>query len=1076
MKRLLYVLIFACMFALPAAAGISAPGNIKATLSNDNKWELNWAAPAEPCDKYYEIFGQTSLTVTAGDLLGTTFSFYYKDEASLPGTEYYYKIRAVGVTLTVDSQGALSPVIKTLPMPPLSAAITMIPQNSKVLLSWLTATAEPMTSYNIYRSVTTTASGYTQLAAVLQNSGQYLDTGVINGIAYFYKIAGFYNGEGPLSTPEKITPFAAPFAPGNLSGTVSVSGNDIVLNWSVANIRGTYDVSRFNIYKDMTSLTPAATPAASVTSYTHTPAVKSEYYQYRITTEDVHGNTSMPAIVSVYMPDGSINTPSALAVTDVTSSRVAFTWASLNDTDQITGFKVYRDSTAIAVTKAASYTDTSVLTGSTYEYYVTAFKGTDPEVTGCNAITVTVLPAAPVNLTVSQTAAGVLQLWWDNPANEDATIYNIYRSADGITYDSPVAITWGARTYEDLAGLALGDIYHYKLTALKESSASAWSDTISARTVTVPVPPLDITDIGGTPYNGYVYLSWTAESDYDIRTFTVFYRADSTQNTLTAVSNTPDKYIAGLTNGTGYTFRVTGTNALGSGNAAAAISYRMTPTSSPALDKPDNLVVDSPGDSTIRLTWNPVNGAASYDIYRTLDPIISADVFVVNVPANTYTDVRAFTENALFWYRVRAVDAQALPGADYSAINSSNAFTRPGVPENVELNNTAGGILLSWTPPSAPYTYSPPGYKIYRSTSASGDFGTAIGETNKTYYEDLCANTLQAVLYYKVKSTDSMDNSDTGTAVYTIDINQPIGPPPTLVARPGNKRVTLNWKKVTPEYYNIYRSEDEYAFTTPVAYNINFDGREYIDTDTNIMNKTQYFYTIAAVTRGGEGPKSMTASAIPYAPPVIVKTPPVTCRKTTGKNVEITWPKADSAGSEGYDITGYNIYRSRDNGWTYTLVTRTPYLAEDYSYVELFTDTSTQWDSKYTYLIKVVDWKENIDTVYDPAYIELPMPRNKLKLHANLMDLSRSQSLKWQYVLVKPGKIKVNVYTLSGVFVKNLLDTEYTLPASTLEPFESPEYLWDGTNAKGNKVASGVYLFILELNGEKTIAKIAVIK
>ena len=104
------------------------------------------------------------------------------------------------------------------------------------------------------------------------------------------------------------------------------------------------------------------------------------------------------------------------------------------------------------------------------------------------------------------------------------------------------------------------------------------------------------------------------------------------------------------------------------------------------------------------------------------------------------------------------------------------------------------------------------------------------------------------------------------------------------------------------------------------------------------------------------------------------------------------------------------------------------------------------------------------------------MPRNRLKLHANLTDLSKGQSLTWQYVLVKGGKIKVNVYTLSGVFVKKILDTEFTLPVSELAPFESPDQIWDGTNVKGRKVASGVYLLVFELNGEKSIEKIAVIR
>jgi hypothetical protein len=366
-------------------------------------------------------------------------------------------------------------------------------------------------------------------------------------------------------------------------------------------------------------------------------------------------------------------------------------------------------------------------------------------------------------------------------------------------------------------------------------------------------------------------------------------------------------------------------------------------------------------------------------------------------------------------------------------------------------------------------------YRIYRSYT-QGVFGQKLAETQQTFFNDSDANTLAAVIYYRIRAVDSADYEDAGTQDYQITVTQPIDPPATLVARPGNNRVTLNWKKTLPDYYNIYRSEDPLVYGAPVAYNVPFDGREYIDADPLIQNKTAYYYTIAAVTRGGEGPRSNVASAVPYAPPDM-PVRDVTCSILEKKDVLVRWSKAVPADG-GYDITGYNIYRSGDNGWTYTKVTFTAYLAPAGApeYVTVFVDTTTQWSNKYIYMIRVVDYMGNTDSVYNLGTVELPLPKNRVKMHANLTDLSKGQSLTWQYVLTDGGKFKVTVYTLSGAYVKTLIDSSYDLPVSTSSPYESAYLEWDGTNSKGKKVASGVYMFVLELNGQKTIEKIAVIR
>lgn len=1063
-----------------SAVTLDPPVNVKVSLTEDSRWELSWQ-PADATTQYYKLYRALTSTVVVTDNFVNTHAAYFKvtdvaaPEAGLP---YYFKVQAVGVTTGAVSDLTKCPVKSTRPLAPDSGSITLTAQNSKILIKWDPAAETGVTVYNIYRSA---GAEFGALASVASNQGQYIDTGVANGVRYSYKMSSMYNGEGPLSAPKSMTPFASPFAPKNLSGTVS--GSNIVLNWSDFGIRGTYDLAYFDIYSNTASSTADYNNVTSL-SYTLSGYAPGSRHYFKVTAEDVNGNSSMPAYTSVYLPDGSINTPSALAITSYTSGRVSFTWASQNESSQISGFRVYRNDVTLTTTALTSYTDTSVINGQVYWYSVTAYKNSEPEVTGCNSVTVTVAPAAPVNLTVSQTGTGALQLWWNNPANETASIYNVYRSYTVGDFSALPALTQTSKTFTD-SGLATGTARYFRLSSVRDGFESAFSE-ISAMSITVPASPQDITGIGGTPGNGYVYLSWTALADYDLRTFTVYYKTDAASGYTSVTTSAEDRYINSLSNGTGYTFKVTGTNKLGSGSVTTAAAYRMTPLASVSLGKPLNFSVDTPGNSTLALSWDSVNGAVRYHIYRSLDPVNTADTFAGTATVNSYVDQRAFTENAVFWYKVIAIDTGNNSGYAFSDIKGNSAFTRAGAPDNVELNNTAGGIMLSWAVPKGEYTFdaNPLKYRIYRST-VSGVFNAPPAETQLTYYEDkyfgdMGANTLVAALYYRIRSVDSANYEDSGAQDYSVEPRQPIDPPAVLLARPGDKKVTLTWKKVTPDYYNIYRSTDTINFTYPVAYNVDFNSKEYTDEAGNSppVNKIQYHYKIAAVTKGGEGPKSNIASAMPYAPPKI-STTPVSCVKGPGKTVTLGWVKADPADlNEGYDISRYNIYRSRDNGWTYDYLSSVDYLGAGggTNFNTTYADTATAWDNKYTYVVKVEDFNGNTDAVYHPGTIELPLPKNKVRLHANLTDLSKGQSLTWQYVLIKGGKIKVNIYTLSGVFVKNILDTEYTLPVSALSPYESPQLTWDGTNAKGNKVASGVYLFMLEQDGERTVEKIAVIK
>jgi Fibronectin type III domain len=120
----------------------------------------------------------------------------------------------------------------------------------------------------------------------------------------------------------------------------------------------------------------------------------------------------------------------------------------------------------------------------------------------------------------------------------------------------------------------------HDLTAVGTGPASAASSAVTPTVApTVPGAPTNVTATAG---DGSAVVSWTAPSNGGsaITSYTVTPFIGSTAQTPTTVSGSPPATTAtvtGLTNGTAYTFKVSATNAVGTGPASAA-SNAVTPT------------------------------------------------------------------------------------------------------------------------------------------------------------------------------------------------------------------------------------------------------------------------------------------------------------------------------------------------------------------------------------------------------------------------------------------------------------------------------------------------------------------
>ncbi len=875
------------------------PTGLTATAGN-NQVVLSWTASS----------GATSYIIYSGTAaIGTSTSASYTDNSAINGDTYTYTVAAVNAGGT---SAPSSPVTVTL-TPPAPTGLTATAGDALVSLSWTSSNGA--TSYDVYRS---TASGAESKVVATPTGTTYINTGLINGVVYYYTVAAVNEGgTSSQSNEASAEPIGPPSAPTGLTA-VETEGQ-IVLNWTAPPIATSYNVMRSTVQHAETLYESGIT----ATTYTDTGVTSGTPYYYRVVAVNSYGPGGWSNEAWPRVPKGPTGVTATGGVQQVT-----LTW---NSSVNATTYNIYRETTSFnsdptpttTGLTGSPYVDTGLAAGTTYYYRIASvdYTGTSIESWQVTALTVAAVPtgvvATPTNARVEITFS---------PA-QGAYSYDIYRSTtSGGEGTTPYVTEVGQAGYTDTA-VTNGTTYYYTVAGVNPTGTSAQSAEVSGTPMFPPPVPTGMT---ATASSGQIAIAWSATptaTSYSLYRSTVQHDETDYVDGITGTSYND----TAVTDGVIYYYRLVAVN-VGGETWSAEFWPQAPPTPTG--------VTATAGLEQVTLAWTPSTGASTYNIYREttsfdLDPTPT----VTGVTGSPYIDT-GLADGTTYYYRIAAVDFTGTSIESWQV----TALTIPAVPTGVTATPGNARVAITFSSAQGAYTYD-----LYRSTTSGGEgttpYQTGVGEAG---YTDT-AVTNGDTYYYTVASVNP-----TGTSAQSAEVTaEPTSAPPTptgLTATGGTGQVALSWTATpTATSYDLYRST---ASALETDYVDGITGTSY--TDTAVSGATTYYYRLVAVNAGGETWSSEVSATTTAAAP--------TALAVTGENSRtiLTWTVPAGA-------TAYNVYRGSATGDEGT----TP-LAAGLS-VPLYIDTSVSNGSAYYYDVAAV-YAGGTSTASSEASVTLPTP------------------------------------------------------------------------------------------------------
>ena len=374
-----------------------------------------------------------------------------------------------------------------------------------------------------------------------------------------------------------------------------------------------------------------------------------------------------------------------------TANSVTLKWSAA---DSAYAYEVYRlnDSTGrylkIGETKSVEYTDSKLKAAQSYRYEIIAkakINGSSVDYAG-GTTAVKTAPNAPSGLKVSDTTGSSVTLKWNKTSG--ASKYAVYKLGSNGKYSKIAKVS--ANSYTD-SGLSANTKVKYKVKAIVTSNGNsfygAYSSTLSAATGPSKVKNVSVSGITSVSAT----LKWSKTSSaagYYI------YRYDSAAKKYIYVgkSSKTSYTLKKLTPGSGEKYAVRAYSKLDGVKYKGSYSGKITVKTLPA--KVDGLKFTPDSRSSYTLTWNKVNGADGYEIYKLGSN--GRYTKLATATANSYKLEKLKSATAAT-YKVRAYSLNGKTKLYGEFSEKLKATTLPKNVSSLKSAKSGKGYTLSWS-------------------------------------------------------------------------------------------------------------------------------------------------------------------------------------------------------------------------------------------------------------------------------------------------------------------------------------------------------------------------------------------
>lgn len=596
------------------------------TVGNNAEGKPTLIWNAVDCATTYKVYRSNTVNGNYTNVYTTTGKSYTHISAVADKTYYYYV-----VAVLEDGSEVKSEIVSNQSMTHDKELLVEVGNNDngKPTLRWnalLNAT-----SYEVYRAAdsngaftktfTTKGTTYTNTAAKSGNT------------YYYYVIAVLENG-----TEVKGTIVSALCTTVDEDFAITVGNNaegKPTLSWTSLPDVDHYEVLRSN--SENGSYSKVFTTKGR--TYTHVSATAGRTYYYKVRIVKKDGTEQYSDIVKASCVD---NQTKLDVITDHNAKgKPTLKWETVKDAKQ---YEVYRSNSKDGsfektfTTTGRTYTNTAAQAGSTYFYYVKAILRDGSEIVSEILENVCLLEEQKLQITVGNNDDGKPTLQWTSLANVQQ--YEVYR-ATTVNGNYAKVFTTKGRTYTHISATE-GRTYYYKLKILFVDGNSDYSEIVTNKCHSQED---DFNIVVGNNAEGKPTLRWDQIQGRD---YYEVWRATSLDGEYTRMFTTKGSTYTNTSAKQGeiYFYKLKAYMIDGTERVSNVVVNAYSGTGDELKLASGNNVEGKP-----TLSWNYLNDADHYEVYRAENEDKYVRVFTTNGTSYTHVSVEP---NKTYYYKVVA--------------------------------------------------------------------------------------------------------------------------------------------------------------------------------------------------------------------------------------------------------------------------------------------------------------------------------------------------------------------------------------------------------------------------------------